>query len=309
VYNSAALVGQTVDQTVAFFERHQYHYEVILVNDGSPDQSWSVIREKALHNPRIIAIDLLKNYGQHTALLCGFQHSQGDYVITLDDDLQNPPEEIENLIQATTQGYDVVFGQFRKKEHAGYRRLGTRLIGLINRHVFEKPADLVLSNFRIIRRDVVDRICSYRTAYPYIPGLVLMFSSNPGNVWVEHRKRPVGKSNYNFRRILTLMTRILFNYSAVPLQFVSTIGLIVSVASMLYGLAFLVRGAFIGSAVPGWTSVVVLLSFLNGINLLVMGVLGEYVVRLVNQSSAVQSYHVQTIVSRRPTQEVMDVTV
>ena len=219
VYNSAAIVGDTIARTAAFFEGQGLAYEIILVNDGSQDQSWPVLRAQALQNPNLVAVNLLRNYGQHTAVYCGFQHSSGDYVITLDDDLQNPPEECRHLIHKAQEGYDLVFGRFRKKQHASYRRLGTLLIGWMNSKIFHKPHDLVLTNFRLIRRDVVDRAAAYHTSYPYIPGLLLMFAVNPANVWVEHQPRPVGKSNYNFFKILELVMRILFNYSSYPLRF------------------------------------------------------------------------------------------
>ena len=169
VYKSAAIVSQTIDRTVTFFEQQRLAYELILVNDASPDSSWEILQDKALANPYIVAINLLKNYGQHTSLFCGLQKSTGDFVITMDDDLQNPPEEIMHLIEKINEGYDVVFGQFRVKQHAHHRRLGSRLVGWLNTYIFNKPAGLVLSNFRIIRRDVVDRVCQYQTSYPYIP--------------------------------------------------------------------------------------------------------------------------------------------
>ncbi len=296
VYNSAAIVGETVDRTVAFFEGHGWDYELILVNDGSHDQSWDVLREKALANSHIIAINLLRNYGQHTALFCGFQESTGDYVITMDDDLQNPPDEIIHLINKASEGHDVVFGRFREKKHDWYRRLGSLLIRAINRRIFHQPKDLVLTNFRIIRRDVIDRMCSYRTHYPYIQGLALMFSTNPGNVWVEHQSRPAGKSNYNLFKIIELVMRILFNYSSYPLRLVSIVGVVISALSLLRGLYYLGKAVFIGVSVPGWTTVVVLLSFFNGITIFILSMLGEYTVRLLNQTSSTQSYHVKEII-------------
>jgi glycosyltransferase involved in cell wall biosynthesis len=296
VFNSEAIVGDTIDRTVAFFEAHRFDYELIMVNDGSADGSWEVVRARAEANPHIIAIDLLRNYGQHNAVFCGLQHSTGDYAITLDDDLQNPPEEIIHLIEQILEGYDVVFGRFRIKEHVGYRRAGSRVIALVNRRVFHYPKDLAITNFRIIHRDVVERMINYRTSYPYIQGLALMFSSKRANVWVEHQPRPVGKSNYNWWRIGSLVMRILFNYSAFPMHAVTTIGVIVSVFSLLLGLFFVLRAVFVGVSVPGWTTVVVLLSFFNGINLIIMSMLGEYIIRLVNTVSSKESYHIRQIV-------------
>ncbi len=298
VFNSAAIVGDTIDQTAAFFEANGLDYEVIVVNDGSRDGSWAVLAEKAAANPRVLAVDLLHNYGQHTALLCGLKQSSGDYVITLDDDLQNPPDEISHLIAAAGEGHDVVFGRFRQKQHAAYRRLGTRVIGLLNKRIFHKPDDLVLSNFRIIRRDVVDRVCAYRTSYPYLPGLLLMFSGRPGNVWVEHRSRPVGKSNYNWLRIAELVMRILFNYSSFPLRLASAAGGIVAAVSLLLGIIYLIRALVTGFAVQGWATLVVMLAFFNGLMFMMMSMLGEYIVRLLNQSSSAESYAIREIINR-----------
>jgi glycosyltransferase involved in cell wall biosynthesis len=201
VYNSEPLVGETVDRVVEVFTAAGLKYELILVNDGSHDGSWEVIADRARAHPQVTAINLLKNYGQHHANLAGFRESTGDFVITMDDDLQNPPEEALKLI-----------------DRAGYRKLGTRLIGMINRRIFLQPPDLVVSNHRILRRDVVDRICAARNAHPYITGQALMYSSNRANATVRHEPRPTGKSNYSLLRILSLVLTILFSYSSWPLR-------------------------------------------------------------------------------------------
>ncbi|RMG85609.1 MAG: glycosyltransferase [Chloroflexi bacterium] len=297
VYNSERIVGETIDRTAAFFEAQGWDYEIICINDGSPDNSWEVLRQKAEENPRVIAINLLHNYGQHTAVFAGFQHCSGDYVITLDDDLQNPPEEITHLVHKVLEGYDVVYGKFRRKQHAGYRRMGSRLIAQVNQRVFGQPKDLTVTNFRILRRDVIERIVNYRTNYPYITGLSLMFSSRRANVEVEHHPRKVGGSNYNWRRILALVMRILFNYSSWPLRFVSTIGFAVAALSFLAGVYFLVRALLGGISVPGWATVVVLLSFLSGINIIIVSMLGEYLIRLVQQVSDSHVYHLKDIIN------------
>lgn len=296
VYNSAEIVGETVDRTVRFFEEQGLAYELILVNDGSRDESWQVLREKARAHPHVTAVNLLKNYGQHTAVLCGFQKSTGDYVITMDDDLQNPPEEIVHLIEKSGEDYDLVCGRFRQKQHALYRRLGSRLVAAVNARIFHKPKDLVLTNFRIIRRDVVDRICAYRTSYPYIPGLALMFSSRCANVWVEHHERPRGKSNYNVFKIAELVARILFNYSAYPLRIASATGALIALMSFVLGAYYIIRALLDKVTVAGWTTVVVLISFFSGIIILLLSMLGEYTVRLLNQTSSAESYHVKEVV-------------
>jgi glycosyltransferase involved in cell wall biosynthesis len=295
VYNSAGVVGDVVDQTILFFENRLWDYEIILINDGSRDQSWDVISEKARNYHQVTAINFMRNYGQHTAVYCGFRYSTGDYVITIDDDLQNPPEEIIHLVEKLKDGHDVVFGRFKQKKHSGIRNIGSYIIRVINNRVFGCPNEIVPTNFRLIHRDVVDRILQYRTAYPYITGLVLMFSNNMGNVWVEHQERIVGKSNYNLYKILSLVARILFNYSVWPLRFVSAVGFLISLLSFLAGALLIINKLVDNIKVEGWTGLMVMLSFFNGITILILGMLGEYTARILQQISSSEIYHVKDI--------------
>jgi glycosyltransferase involved in cell wall biosynthesis len=293
VFNSASIVGATIDRTVAFFESHGLSYELILVDDGSKDNSWNILRNKAEENSNLLVVKLLKNYGQHNANMCGFRHSTGDYVITMDDDLQNQPEEIIHLIEKAEEGYDLVIGRFRKKKHPLFRRLGTKLIDRVNRAIFSKPKDFVLTNFRLMRRDVVDRICRYKTPFPYTPGLALMFSSTMANVWVEHQARTTQKSGYTLFKIFKLVATILFNYSSYPLRLTAVFGIAISVFSFFIGGFYFIRAIMKENIVPGWTSIIVLLAFFNGVLILILSMIGEYLVRLLNQTSASESYYIK----------------
>lgn len=290
VYNSEGIVGETVKRTCETLDAQGVTFEIILVNDGSPDNSWNVIVDIARRDPRVVAINLLRNSGQHAANLCGFRESRGEWVVTMDDDLQNPPEEIAQLAKKAHEGYDLVLGEFRQKQHASYRRLGTRVIRLINQRIFGQEKDLTLTNFRMIRRDVVDRICAYHGPYPYIPGLCLMYSARRANTLVEHHPRKVGRSNYSWRRILQLVAAILFNYSSFPLRVVAGVGLVIALCSFILGVVYLLRGLILGTLVPGWTTLVVLLSFFNGVLMVMLAMLGEYVVRIINQISTSDPY-------------------
>jgi glycosyltransferase involved in cell wall biosynthesis len=292
VYNSDGIVGTTVDRIVEVFENAGLDYELVLVNDGSRDGSWDVIADKARANPHVVALDLLRNYGQHSANMAGFRESTGDYVITLDDDLQNPPDQALVLIDEAMTGKDVVFGKFDRKQAAGYRRIGSHLISAVNRRIFGQPNDLAVSNFRILRRDVVDRICASRTAYPYITGQSLLYSSNRSHVTVRHEPRTVGKSHYSLSRILKLVFTILFSYSSYPLRLAATAGFAVAGISFLVGVFYLLKGLFFGSDVEGWTSLVVLLAVFNGFIIGMLSMVGEYVVRTLNAVSATETYHV-----------------
>jgi len=292
VFNSVAVVGTTVDRILEVFEEAGLRLELVLVNDGSKDGSWEVIAEKARTSPNVVALNLLRNYGQHQANLAGLRETTGDYVITMDDDLQNPPDQALLLIEAALEGHDVVFGRFERKKAPGYRRIGTHLISQVNRRVFDQPADLTVSNFRVLRRDVVDRICASRTAHPYMTGQALIYSNNPTDVLVRHDARPVGKSNYSMRRILSLVLAILFSYSVFPLRAAATAGFLVALLSFLLGAFYLVRSLFVETAVPGWTTIAVLLSIFSGVIIALVSMVGEYVVRTLDAVSESKPYHV-----------------
>jgi polyisoprenyl-phosphate glycosyltransferase len=296
VYKSENVVRKTVEQILAITRELDFESEIVLVDDGSPDRSWNVIQALAEENKEVKSIKLVKNYGQHTAVLCGIEHSTGKYIITMDDDLQNPPEEIPRLLAKIEEGYDLVFAKFRQKKHASYRRLGSKVVGYLNDTVFHKPKDIVLSNFRIFRRELADRIVSYRVNEPYIPGLLLMHAGSIANVETEHHERQIGESNYTFGKILKLVSRLLFNYSSAPLKLLSIIGGLIALLSFLFGIYVILNQIFSGSEVQGWTTLVVLLSFLNGFVILMLGVLGEYVVRLTKTMSYERSYHVSKVV-------------
>ena len=293
VFNSEPLVGTTIDRTVAFFEGQGFAYEIVLVNDGSTDNSWDVLCDAVERHSHVRAVNLLRNYGQHNANLCGLRHATGDYVVTMDDDLQNPPEEIIHLINEAMTGPDVVFGKFRRKQAAGHRTLGSKAIGIINRRIFGQPHDLTVSNFRILRRDVVDRICESRTAYPYITGQALLYSNRQTNVDVEHAPRAVGKSTYSTIRIAKLVLRILFSYSLFPLRLSALIGFVISALSFAIGARR--SSCTTSSTAPtsqGWTSLIVLIAFFNGVIIMMLSMLGEYVLRTLRQVTETESYHV-----------------
>jgi glycosyltransferase involved in cell wall biosynthesis len=297
VFNSAAVVGTTIDRLVEVFESAGLRYQLVLVNDGSHDDSWQVISERARTSPHVVALNLLRNYGQHHANLAGMRESTGDYVITMDDDLQNPPDQALLLIDEAMHGHDVVFGRFEQKQAARHRRLGSALISLVNRRVFSQPPGLTVSNFRILRRDVVERICESRTAHPYITGQALMYSNNVTDVLVRHDPRTVGTSNYGMRRLMSLVLAILFSYSVFPLRAAAATGFVVAFGSFLLGAFYFVRSLFVQSHVAGRTTIAVLLAVLNGVVIMLLSMLGEYVVRTLNAVSVVTTYHVTERVS------------
>ena len=285
VYNSEKTIFQAIERVCTTFESKGISYEVIAVNDGSKDGSWEKLVETCEQLPNVTAINLIRNFGQHNANLCGFNHSMGEYVVTLDDDLQNPPEEIHKLIAKSEEGHDLVIGRFRTKKHSLGRRIGSKIVNRINEKIFSKPSDLVMTNFRLIHRSVVDRITSFRGTDPYIPGLVIAYSGNPANVEVLHQPREIGKSNYGIKEISKLILSMLFNYSIYPLRFMVASGFIVSLLGFTLGSTLIYRNITGNTVVPGWTSTVTLISFFSAFIILLLGVLGEYIIYITRSIS------------------------
>jgi glycosyltransferase involved in cell wall biosynthesis len=295
VYNSAGVVAQTIAACVKFFEGQGFAYEIVAVDDGSRDDSWEVLKKLSAANENVIAVRLLRNYGQHSAVHCGLAMTRGDYVVILDDDLQNDPAEILKLIEKAQTGSDLVFARFRRKRHSPVRRFGSWLTNYVNTAVFRKPHDLVLTNFKLLHRDVVQRVLAHRTHFPYVNGLAVLYARNPTDVEVEHHERTVGTSNYKLSKIIELLTRILFNYSAFPLRLLTVSGMIVAALSFCLAAYIFTKALVVGTSVPGWASMAVLLTFFNGMTLLVLGVIGEYVVRILQQTSMTEPYTVAEV--------------
>jgi len=293
VYNSEDIVLKTVDRVIGCFAKWNLQLEILLINDGSTDESWTQLEKLSSKYINVRSFDLLRNYGQHTAVLCGIKNATGDYLITMDDDLQNPPEEVIKLIKEIEKGYDLVFGKFPVKKHKRYRRFGTVLVNYLNAKIFKKPKDITLTNFRIFTKKVGQRVAAHRTYHPYIPGLLLMYSGKISNALTEHAPREIGQSNYSLFRILKLVSRLLFNYSSYPLKVLTVFGFVIAFISFLLGSFFVIKALTVGSQVQAWTTLIVLLSFFNGFLFIMLGVLGEYITRMMAQISTEDSFQIR----------------
>lgn len=298
VFNSSKTIEEVVKRVIGVMELEKIIYEILLIDDGSFDDSWIKIKELSKNNLNIISIKLLKNYGQHNANLCGFMHSSNQVIITLDDDLQNPPEEIPKLLQAISQGHDLVYGEFEQKKHNVLRLLGSRAVQHLNKKIFKIRADVSITNFRAISRDVVDLICQENHFNPYIPGLVLKYSTNIGNVKVLHNEREYGKSNYTFKKLISLVFDLLFHHSHIPLRLVTVIGLFSSFGVFLLGTYILIQATLNGYNAPGWASLAVLISLSSALIIMIVSVVGEYLIRILNQIAGNTSYTVKQIINK-----------
>ncbi len=290
VYNSEASLGELCQRISKVFSEIEESYEIILVDDSSADNSWQIMKGLKKNDKNIKIIQLMRNFGQHNAIICGFYHVTGKYVITMDDDLQNPPEEMPKLINKIKEGYDVVIGAQEVKKDSIFKSLGSFFIRYLNTKIFNKPKDLKLSSFRIMTRAVVDEIKILKTPYPYISGMMLSLTRNLTNVTVKHDKRKYGSSTYNITKLIKLAFNLIINYSSLPLKFMTFIGIIVSAGSFCIGLYFILKKLIVGIPVPGWTSVVFLLSFFNGLLLIILSIMGEYLARIINEVSNKQQF-------------------
>ena len=270
-------------------------WEVILVDDASNDGTYEVMESLHERDPRFKLIRFVRNMGQHQATLCGMQRATGDYVITLDDDLQNPPEEIPRFLAKLAEGHDLVIGRIEgDKAHSWTRNLSSSMVQALVGAILGKPKGLQLTAYRAMTRRACAQMATFVGAHVYLPALML--SSVPPdrivNLPVEHHARASGKSTYSLRKLVKLFSYLLINHSYIPLRLVTGFGFLLCVASFGYGLYVTTVAIFGSSTVPGFPSLAILVSFLSGATLLGMGVIGEYVGRLVEESSRSRQFPV-----------------
>jgi len=290
VYNSESSLEELSKRIDKVFEGIKSTYEILFVDDSSVDNSWQILKALREKNKSIKIIRLMKNFGQHNALMCGFYHVSGTYIITMDDDLQNPPEEIPKLIDEINKGYDLVIGAPDIKQDKLFKKAGSFLIHYMTAKIFNKPKDIKLSSFRIMTRTLADEIKALKTPHPYISGMLLSLTRNIGNVTVKHEKRKYGRSTYTLQKLIKLTFNLIINYTSIPLRLLTSFGIIISIVSFCMGLFFILQKLLNKSIIPGWTSVVVLLSFFNGLLLAILSIMGEYLARIISEVSNRQQF-------------------
>lgn len=307
VYRSAEILPTLVARLCDSFDLLRLSYEIIFVDDCSPDDSWEVLLKLRSQMPsRIMAIRLMRNFGQHNALMCGFRHARGEFIMTMDDDLQNPPEEIPKLLEAINQGnFDVVYGVPTHKQHAVGRNLGSRLVNTFFRAVFRTR--VTVTSYRVIRRELLDAILSYNLNFTYIDGLLAWNTQRIGQVNVEHHARNIGNSGYSLSKLITLALNLFTNFSLIPLQIASAIGFIASVGGLFVGAYYLVQALLHNIAVPGYASIIVAVLTLGGLQLLALGVIGEYVGRLHLNVNRRPQYTIREMLRSTPSSRNADI--
>jgi glycosyltransferase involved in cell wall biosynthesis len=274
-------------------------YEIILVDDCAGDGLDATVERELPHHRNAHYVELMFNAGQFRALMCGLAHARGRFVVTMDDDLQHPPEEIGTLYDHLRHSpyLDAVFGDYEKKQHSTGRNFGSLFLRMVNTWIFHKPPGLVMSSFRCLSRPLVDTLLANQTRYPVIGALILASTRRIENVTVRHDPRKYGKSNYNLVRLVRATLDNVLSFSSLPLQIISILGVCVSILSFVIGIVYVLIHLIRGSGVPGWTSLFLAINFYAGLGLLSVGVAGEYLLRILGESRGQPLYVVRREIS------------
>jgi len=281
-YGSRDTIINVVDNLrCEFYSRKDYQYELVLVNDASPDNLLDILIELTKTDSNIKVVDLSRNFGQHSAIMAGINNAIGDIFVFLDDDGQTPPSQIWKLIDALDDSCDVVYGRYEIKHHSLLRNFGSSINDFMARLLIDKPKKLSLSSYFACKSFVVSELTMYKGCFPYLAGLVLRTTKRIKNVTVEHKVREHGVSGYNFRKLLTLWLNGFTAFSIKPLRIATVMGMIVASFGFFYGLFIIGRSLFFVSEAPmGWNSLMAVLLLIGGMIMIMLGMIGEYIGRI-----------------------------
>ncbi len=300
VYNGSRTIGAVVERILELYP--DLRTEIVLVNDGSPDDSERVCRElQRVHPETVTFVHLARNFGEHNAVLAGLNHSNGDHVAILDDDGQNPPEEVRRMYdEIRSTGQDVVFGRYRVKHHSWLRNVGSGFNDRVANFMLNKPRGLYLSSFKVMNRFLVEEITRYTGAFPYIDGLILRTTSRLGQVDVEHRDREGARSNYPLRKLFLLWLNMFLNFSITPLRLSALLGTCTSLVSLVLMVAIVVDKLYLNPDLAvGIPTLLIIVVFFAGVQLVILGTIGEYLGRLFLDQSKCPQFVARYVEARR----------
>ncbi len=280
-YGSENTIETVTDQIKQVMNtRKEFDYEILLVNDYSPDNVWSVITKLCEKDAHIRAVKLAKNFGQHSALMAGYTFVTGDYVATLDDDGQTPAEEVFKLVDKVKEGYDVAYGYYAERKDNIFRKFGTMMNNKMLEMMIEKPKSVHLTSYFVAKRYIIDEITKYQNPYPYIWGLVLRTTKNIVNVEINHKEREDGKSGYTFAKLINLWLNGFTAFSVKPLRLATCVGAGTSVIGVIFIIFTIVKKLMNPELAPGYSSLMAVLLFIGGMLMVMIGLVGEYVGRI-----------------------------
>ncbi|WP_408006209.1 glycosyltransferase family 2 protein [Pseudalkalibacillus sp. A8] len=268
-------------------------YEIIMVNDGSPDNAWAKIKALSDEDRQIKGIDLSRNFGQHHAITAGLDHSSGDWVVVMDCDLQDRPENIKDLYKKAKEGYEVVFGKRVERKDGFFKRLSSKMFYKVYDYLTDQSSDHTIANFSICSKNVVESFRRMREQNRLFPLFIKWMGFKTATVTVNHSSRKKGKSSYNLKKLIMLATDVIISQSNKPLRLSIQLGFLISLGSFLYGLFLFIRYFFLSVPVQGWTSVMVSLYFIGGLIFFNFGILGLYLGKVFNETKGRPLYLIQ----------------
>ncbi|MBQ3479796.1 MAG: glycosyltransferase [Clostridia bacterium] len=280
-YNSQSTIGDVLDELKAkMTERPEYDYEIVTVNDRSPDRVIDVLERRAAEDAHIKVVDFAKNAGKHVAILAGYNYAQGDYVVSLDDDGQCPVDRLWDLIKPLEDGHDMAMAKYDEVNEKGYKRLGSWTNHKVSQLLLDKPKDLRFTNFIARQRYICKAMTQYNNIFPYLEGLSLRVTSDVVLVPMTERSRLRGKSNYTFKKSLALWMNGFTAFSVRPLRLSSFVGALTALVGFIYGLVVIVRKLLHPGVSVGYSSLMVVILFCSGMIMLILGLAGEYIGRI-----------------------------
>lgn len=299
-YNSSRTIGKVVEEIRETMEgTKQYDYEIILVNDSSPDDTFEEIKRICETYGNVCGVNLARNFGQHAALMAGFRYVHGDIVVCLDDDGQTPAEEVGKLLVKMDEGFDVVYARYKHKQHSAFRNMGSKLNELMARVMLGKPKDLYLSSYFVAKRFIIDEMVRYTNPYPYVIGLVLRTTKKIANADVNHREREIGTSGYTLGKLFALWFNGFTAFSIIPLRIATVIGALAAVAGFIYGSYTIIRKLVDPNVVIGFSSIMSAIMFIGGMLMLMLGIIGEYIGRIYISLNNSPQYVIRECVDER----------
>lgn len=278
-YRSEKTIGTVVAELINVIGKKN-NYEIILVNDGSPDNTLETIINLSKKNKNIKVINLSKNFGQHGAIMAGLNAVNGDIITCLDDDGQTPADEVNKLINKINDGYDVVFAKYEEKHHSLFRKCGSRINDLMAQYLINKPKNITLTSYFSCRSFVIEEIKKYTNPYPYVSGLLIRATNNVTSVNINHKSRLVGKSNYSFLKLVQLWFNGFTAFSVKPLRIATFSGFLFAFVGFTYAIFTIVNKLINPNAIMGYASLMAATLFIGGIIMMMLGLIGEYIGRM-----------------------------
>lgn len=299
-YYSEKSIRKVVKLVIEEFEKNEgYECEFVLVNDGSKDGTFEEIKKLGAEHPNVCGVNLMRNFGQHNALMASLQYANGDYILGMDDDLQTHPSQIFKLIHKIEEGYDLVYGTYPEKKNSSLKNLSSKLNEVSSRIMLNRPKEIVSSNFWIITKAVKEEVKKYDSFNPYIDGIFYRVTHNIGNVEVEHFKREFGTSNYTLKKLMNLWLAY-WNFSVIPLRVSFFLGMFSALAGVLIAIAVVINKIVYPDITVGWSSTLCVMVLFFGLVLMVLGIIGEYLGKIILILNNTPQYIVrETVNSKR----------